>query len=275
MKKGIKKTGVVLALIFFLVNAVFPIYWMFVTSLKSRQEIYSEVPTLWPKDPSFQNYIEAFSDAQFGTYMRNSFIVTIVTSVLVVLIAIMGGYAMARMKFKGKNAVMAFLLGSQMISALTILVPLFNMFSTLNLIDNLASLMICYTVFNVPFCLITMSSFFKRIPVALEEAACIDGCSRFTAVRKIILPIMMPGIIATFVFAFTGAWNEMFLSIMLINRNGVRTIPAGLMNFVQKFDINWGQMSAASIASLVPIACMFLIVQRYVVDGLTAGAVKE
>ena len=275
MKKGIKKTGLVLALIFFLVNAVFPIYWMFVTSLKSRQEIYSEVPTLWPKDPSFQNYIDAFSDAQFGTYMRNSFIVTIVTSVLVVLIAIMGGYAMARMKFKGKNAVMAFLLGSQMISALTILVPLFNMFSTLNLIDNLASLMICYTVFNVPFCLITMSSFFKRIPVALEEAACIDGCSRFTAVRKIILPIMTPGIIATFVFAFTGAWNEMFLSIMLINRNGVRTIPAGLMNFVQKFDINWGQMSAASIASLVPIACMILIVQRYVVDGLTAGAVKE
>ena len=100
MKKGIKKTGLVLALIFFLVNAVFPIYWMFVTSLKSRQEIYSEVPTLWPKDPSFQNYIDAFSDAQFGTYMRNSFIVTIVTSVLVVLIAIMGGYAMARMKFK-------------------------------------------------------------------------------------------------------------------------------------------------------------------------------
>ncbi len=275
IKKIGSKTVLYALLIVFLLWTLFPIYWMFVTSLKERSEIYTVPPTLWPQNATVMNYIQAFQDSDFGRFMVNSLFVTLISSVVVVIVAIMGGYALARMNFKGKNAVMLVLLVTQMISMLTILVPLFNMFSKMNLLDNLTALIICYTVANIPFCMITMSSFFRRIPISLEEAASIDGCSRFQAVSRVVIPVMKPGIVATFVFAFTGAWNELFLALMLISTDSRRTIPAGLMGFVQKFDIDWGQMCAAGIVTLIPVAIMFFFVQKHIVSGLTQGAVKE
>ena len=262
-------------LFMFLLMVLVPFLWMVVTSLKTRQEIYGSELTLWPKDLTFDNYLSAFTDADFSLFFLNSLTVTLVSSFIVLLISVMGGYSLARFQFRGKKVTLIAFLVTQMVPTMIMIVPLFILFSKIGLINNLASLIILYTVINIPFCLLTMSSFFQRIPVTLEEAAIMDGCNRFQAVYKVILPVMLPGVIATFVFAFTGAWNELFFGIMFLNGGNSATIPVGLNNFVQKFDVNWGQMTAWGIISLIPVAIMFMFIQKYIVAGLTAGSVKE
>ncbi|WP_283214809.1 carbohydrate ABC transporter permease [Paenibacillus sp. HWE-109] len=196
------------------------------------------------------------------------------SSILVLFVSILGGYSMARYSFRGKKVFLISFLATQMIPVMVILVPLFITFSQLHLLNKLPSLIITYTAMNIPFCLLTMSSFFQRIPVSLEEAALIDGCNKFQTMIRIILPIMRPGIVATLVFAFTGAWNDLFFGVMFTNSESTKTVPVGLSSFVQKFDINWGQMSAAGILSLIPVVIMFAFAQKYIVSGLTEGAVK-
>jgi multiple sugar transport system permease protein len=262
-------------LFMFLLMVLVPFLWMIVTSLKTRQEIYGSELTLWPKELTFDNYLSAFTDADFSLFFLNSLTVTLVSSFIVLLISVMGGYSLARFQFRGKKVTLIAFLVTQMVPTMIMIVPLFILFSKIGLINNLASLIILYTVINIPFCLLTMSSFFQRIPVTLEEAAIMDGCNRFQAVYKVILPVMLPGVIATFVFAFTGAWNELFFGIMFLNGGNSATIPVGLNNFVQKFDVNWGQMTAWGIISLIPVAIMFMFIQKYIVAGLTAGSVKE
>lgn len=264
----------VITLTLFLIGALFPFYWMLVTSLKDRQEIYSGKLTLWPKNLTFANYIDTFQNSSFPLYFMNSFIVSMSSSILVLFVSILGGYSMARYAFRGKKLFLISFLATQMIPVMVILVPLFITFSHLHLLNKLPSLIITYTAMNIPFCLLTMSSFFQRIPVSLEEAALIDGCNKFQTMTKIILPIMRPGIVATLVFAFTGAWNDLFFGVMFTNSESTKTVPVGLSSFVQKFDINWGQMSAAGILSLIPVVIMFAFAQKYIVSGLTEGAVK-
>lgn len=258
----------------FLAATLFPIYWMLVTSLKDRLEIYGDIITFWPQRLTWDNYLQTFTNTNFPLYFKNSLIVTVVSSTLVLIVSIMGGYSLARYKFRGKNLVLVSFLITQMVPVMVLLVPLFILFSKINFINRLSSLIITYTVINIPFCLITMSSFFQRIPDALEEAALIDGCGRLQAVLKIIIPVMLPGLVATFVFAFTGSWNDLFFGIMFINNEAARTIPVGLNSFIGKFDINWGQMCAGGIIALIPVAILFMMIQKHIVAGLTQGSVK-
>ncbi|MFB5266914.1 carbohydrate ABC transporter permease [Paenibacillus enshidis] len=263
---------VVLAL--FLLGTLVPFYWMFVTSLKTRQEIYGSVLTLWPQKLTWDNYVKTFQDSDFLQYFANSAIVSLVSGLLVVIVSILGGYALARYQFRGKGLFLLVFLATQMIPVMVLLVPLYIVFGELDLLDKLPALIITYTAINIPFCLITMSGFFQRIPVALEEAAMVDGCSRIRTVVQIILPIMLPGIVASFVFAFTAAWNDLFFGVMFTVSEDVKTVPVGLNGFIQKFDVNWGEMSAAGMLSLIPVIILFAFVQRYIVSGLTQGAVK-
>lgn len=274
-KNIIKKVFFTLAIALFLAWTIFPMYWMLITSFKTRLELYQIPPTFIPVSPTLENYAKAFIAGDFGNYVKNSIIATGTSSVFAVCIATLGGYPIARMRFKGKSIVMGILLATQMVNLLTAMIPIYNMMKTFGLIDSLWSLIFIYTVSNIPFCMITISSFFKQIPITLEEAARIDGCSLFGAVTRITLPAMKPGLVSNFVFAFTGSWNEMFMSILLINRDSRRTIPAGLMGFVSKFDVNWGQMCAGTCVTLVPVIVMFFLVQKHIVAGLTSGAVKE
>lgn len=277
MKKtfDIKKVLVAVFLIFFVLWTLFPFYWILVTSLKTSKEIIQVTPTFWPTKVTFEHYVKMLTTSKFGTYIMNSVKVTMISSCFILVISILGGYALARYKFRGQGLVMGIMLASQMISGMTIIIPLFRMFSKLGILDSHWSLIIAYTVGNIPFCLITMSSFFQRIPKSLEEAAMIDGCSSLGAVRRVILPVMRPGIVATFVFAFTGCWNEFFTAMMFMSRKKMWTIPIGLDNFCGKFNIDWGQMAAASVVALIPVIIMFALVQKHIVAGLTSGAVKE
>lgn len=274
-KKTLASIGKAIILLLFLVWTVFPLYWMVITSFKPRMEISQMDISLWPQTFTIENYVTAFKSTHFGVFMLNSTIVTLISSTVVLVISIMGGYALSRYRFKGQNAVLLVFIASQMIPLVVAIIPMFILYSKIGLVDNLLSLIISYTVANIPFCLITMSSFFRRIPVSLEEAAMIDGCTRFQAVVRVILPTMLPSIVAVFVFAFTGCWNELFYSIMMISKESLRTIPAGLMNFVQKFNVDWGQMTAAASVTMIPVAVLFFFAQKHIVAGMTAGAVKE
>lgn len=264
-----------LVLAFYLLLVILPLYWMLVTSFKVNSEIINtQVITYWPQELTTANYSGLFDTMNYGVYLKNSLIVTIATAFVVTLLSIYGGYGLARFTFKGKGSAVIFLLITQMIPSILVIIPLYIVFSKMALIDTHMSLFIYYTVINLPFCVITMRSFFERIPYALEEAAYVDGCSRGQTLWKIVLPVMFPGIVAVFVFAFIGAWNELIAGTIFLNTQKMWTIPIGLKSFVGKYNVDWGSMMAGGVLALLPTAIMFMFVQKYIVEGMTAGAVK-
>lgn len=262
-------------LLIFLLAVLAPLYWLFITSFKTGAEINSLNVTYWPQNFTLENYKSLFETTNFDIYLKNSLIVTLVSAFIVLMLSISGGYALARYEFKGKKVVLIAFLVSQMIPTILLFIPMFIIIGKLKLNNTLQSLIILYTVFNTPFCLVTLRGFFERIPVALEEAAQVDGCNKMQALIKVVVPILFPGIVATFVFAFTGAWNELLAGIMFINSNSLKTIPVAINAFIGKYSIDWGQMSAACMIALIPTVIFFAIVQKYIIQGLTQGAVKE
>ncbi len=264
----------IVILVFYLLMVLLPFYWLFITSVKPRMDILTTDIQYWPKHFTLNNYRVLWSASNFDVFLKNSVLVSIGTGLFTTCFAILGGYALARYKFKAKTAAVYGLLLTQMIPGVLVMIPTAILFSKVGLMNSLSGLIIIYIVGNIPFCLILMRSFFDRIPVDLEEAALIDGCSKLGALFRIVLPIMLPGIVATFVFAFIGAWNELLCAIMFISSDEFKTIPVGLSMFVQSYDINWGVMTAGAVMALIPSLVMFAIVQRFVVEGLTDGAVK-
>ena len=263
----------VLALYFAIV--VGPILWILLTSFKDKQSIYVFPVQYLPNPFILDNYIDIFRISHFGRYFFNSLMVAVVGSALAMVLATMGGYVMARFRFKGRSALMLGFLITQMIPAFVILAPLYEMMGKLRLINKLPVLMILYMAMLIPYCTITLRGFFQRIPNALEDAAMIDGCSRIQSLLRILLPVMATGIASTFLFAFVQCWNEIFLAIMFIDSESLKTIPVAINSFIMKFDINWGSLTAGMIVSILPTMLVFAYIQKYIAGGLTAGAVKE
>ncbi|BBH18839.1 sugar ABC transporter permease [Paenibacillus baekrokdamisoli] len=264
----------VFVLIGYLLMVLLPFYWLFITSLKPRLDILTTKIQYWPKHFTLDNYRVLWSSSNFDVFLKNSVLVSLGTGLFTTCFAILGGYALARYTFKGKSMAVYGLLLTQMIPGVMVMIPTVILFSKIGLMNSLGGLVMIYIVGNIPFCLILMRSFFDRIPVDLEEAALIDGCSKMGSLFRVVLPIMLPGIVATFVFAFIGAWNELLCAIMFISSDESKTIPVGLSMFVQNYDVNWGVMTAGAVMALIPSLIMFAIVQRFVVEGLTDGAVK-
>ncbi len=257
-----------------LLITVFPLYWITVTSFKTPGAIFSYPLTYWPQEFSLQNYVGLFSKAQFGTYIANSLLVATVAATVATLISMLSAYVLARFEFRTKGALMMAFLVTQMIPAFIALGPLYLMMVQLKLVDNKIGLILIYIAVCIPFCTIMLRGFFANVPDALEEAAMIDGLSRFGALFKVIVPVMKPGIVAAFIFNFVNCWNELFLSVTLMNRDENKTIPTALNGFISSFNIDWGSMSAAAVLTIVPTMVLFAFASRYIVQGLTAGAVK-
>jgi multiple sugar transport system permease protein len=223
---------------------------------------------------SLENYIGLFEKAQFATYIGNSLLVATVAASVATLISMLSAYVLARFEFRSKSAIMMAFLVTQMIPAFIALGPLYLMMVQLKLVDNRFGLMLIYIAVCIPFCTIMLRGFFANVPDALEEAAMIDGCSRIGALFKVIVPVMKPGIVAAFIFNFVNCWNELFLSVTLMNRDQNKTIPTALNGFISSFNIDWGSMSAAAVLTIIPTMILFAFASRYIVQGLTAGAVK-
>ncbi|MGE5576546.1 MAG: carbohydrate ABC transporter permease [Syntrophothermus sp.] len=269
-----QRLGRALGLLFFLCFALFPLYWMVLTSFKPDRELFSEHVNYWPVHPTFQHYVDVLQRTAFGVYLRNSLAAASAASLVVLIIAIFGGYALARFKFRGRQMSLMALLATQMFPGVVLVAPLYILFSKFHLLNTLLGLILIYITLNIPFAVFLMRGYFADVPVELEEAAYIDGCNRIEAIWRIVVPALWPGIVATIVFVFVAAWSEMVFAVMFINDEGLKTIPVGLIMFVSKFNVSWGMMMAATTMALVPIAVLFGYIQRYLVQGLTMGAVK-
>jgi multiple sugar transport system permease protein len=266
--------GKYLAIAGYVAFALFPLYWLLKIALTPDALIFTDGTALWPSQLTLENFRQVIFQSDFMAYFRNSVTVSLSTAAATTMIAAAAGYAFSRFRFRGKRWVVALMLLTQMFPLLMIIAPIYKLVAAVGLLNSLTSLIVVYTAFNIPFATFLMQSFFDGIPRDLEEAAMIDGCTRFQALRIVILPLTLPGLGATLGFVFTAAWSELLFALMLINSNDTMTFPVGLLTFVSKFSVDWGQMMAAGVLALVPSCLFFLFIQRYLVQGLTSGAVK-
>ncbi|WP_254869488.1 carbohydrate ABC transporter permease [Thalassospira lucentensis] len=258
----------------FVLFALFPLYWLLKVSVTPNDILYTEGVRMWPSRTTWENYTFVLTQSNFPHYFMNSVIVAGTTAAVTTVIAALTGYAFSRFAFRGKVIIVALMLITQMFPLVMLIAPIFKILAPLGLTDSLTGLIIVYTAFNVPFATFLMQSFFDGIPKDLEEAAMIDGNTRFEAFRAIILPLTLPGVAATLGFVFTAAWSELLFALMLVSSESASTFPVGLLSFVSKFSVDFGQMMAAGVLALIPACLFFLLIQRYLVQGLTAGAVK-
>lgn len=272
-KLGIAAKVIILA--FFLIIIMFPFVWMLLTSLKGSQgEIYAFPVKYLPNPVSLVNYVEMLWKGNFARYMMNSLFTSSMAAVCSVFIAILASYVISRFRFRFKSALLLFFLITQMIPMFIMLAPLYQLLAKVNMLNDLRSLALLYTNMMIPFSVVTLCGFFDNVPKSLEEAAWIDGCGYLSALFRVAVPVIKPGIAATFIFAFINSWNELFMAVMFIDVDKYKTIPVGLNGLILKYDIKWGEMAAGTIMSLVPTMCLFAFAQKYMIEGLTAGAVK-
>ncbi|GGB01550.1 sugar ABC transporter permease [Brucella endophytica] len=262
------------AILLYILFALFPLFWLLKVSVTPNDLLYSEGVRLWPSRTTFEHFNHVLTHSSFPSFFRNSVIVSGATAIVVTLFASLSGYALSRFDFRGKYWIVALMLLTQMFPLVMLIAPIYKIMAPLGLTNSLVGLVIVYSAFNMPFATFLMQSFFDGIPKDLEEAAKIDGATQFTAFRQIILPLTLPGIAATLGFVFTAAWSELLFALMLISGNDAATFPVGLLTFVSKFSVDFGQMMAAGVMALIPACFFFFLIQRYLVQGLTAGAVK-
>ena len=256
--------------------ALAPFVWVFLTSLKTRQELYATPLTYWPETVTVANYVDAWTSklTPFSRFFANSLWVSSVTMVATTAISILAGYALARFRFFGRRAFLLVFLATQMFPAVLLIAPLLSQWHALGLIDTYQALIYSNFSFTVPFTVWMLVGYFDSIPRELEESAMIDGCGRFGALCRVILPLAAPGIAATAIFAFVSSWSELLFAITFTSRTEMRTLSAGLLFMVGQYEIQWGQLSAGVIISTLPVAVLFTYLQRHLIRGLAAGAVK-
>jgi multiple sugar transport system permease protein len=268
------RAGKIIFLGLCLIATVFPLYWIVITSLKEPGAIYSLPLDYWPRQLSLENYIGLFTKSDFGQYMVNSLVVALAAASVATLISLLSAYVLARFQFAGRGAVLGAFLVTQMIPGFIALGPLYLMMTDFGLVDSKTGLILIYIAICIPFCTIMLRGFFENVPDALEEAAMIDGCSRLGALFRVLVPVMLPGVAASFIFNFVNCWNELFLSVTLMNSDANKTIPTALAGFISSFNIDWGAMSAAAVLTVVPTLAIFAFASKFIVQGLTAGSVK-
>lgn len=273
-KRIIKVFTCYIPLVVFTVFTLFPFYWFLNTSFKEESSIMQLPMRYIPVPFTLDNYKYMMDSMGFDQYFLNSLFVAIITTIAIMLIAIWGGFALSRYKFKGKKFTFFFLLITQMLPGVVILIPLFKVFIKLGLINNLWSLVLVNTTVNLPFCMIMMSGFFSNIPATLEEAAQIDGCTIWGAIFRVVVPAVLPGVVSCGAFAFVNSWNEFVYALNFINDSDLFTLPVGLSMMKGEFTVNYGGLAAGTVVALIPVLLIFCYIQKYLVQGLSAGAVK-
>lgn len=262
-------------LVGFAVYCLFPFLWMFATSLKPDTEIRTLNPSFFISKPTLKHFDNVLNGSAFITFFKNSVFIAVLTTAASLLISIFAGYALSRfIRFKGVKVFSVAMLLSQMIPGVLLLIPLYLVMKNLNLINTYWSLILAYTTFTVPLCTFMMKGFFDTIPYEMEESAEIDGCSRVGIIFRILLPVSLPSLVATSLFAFLNAWNEFMFGFVFINDEAHRTLTPGVSLFKGLYQTDWGSMMAASVLSVLPIVIIFVFMQRFLIEGMTAGAVK-
>ncbi|ASS96999.1 hypothetical protein BS1321_25730 [Peribacillus simplex NBRC 15720 = DSM 1321] len=262
-------------LILFSIYCLFPFLWMVVTSLKPTDQIRTSTPTFMIENPTLSHFENVLFNTKFVTFFVNSLIVALTTTILSMLVSIFAGYSLSRFhNFRGVKVVSMAMLLSQMIPGVLLLIPLYILMQKLSLLNTYPSLILAYTTFMVPLCTFMMKGFFDSIPYEIEEAAEMDGCSRIGIIFRIILPVSIPSLVATALFAFVNAWNEFMFGYVFINDEGHRTLTPGITLFKGLYSTDWGSIMSASVLAVLPIVLMFVYLQKYLIEGMTSGSVK-
>lgn len=253
----------------YLVFTLVPFYWMIVFALRPTG---STAPVPWPI--TFEHFDTVWNDIGYAVFFKNSVIVGVLSLFFTTVVALMGGYALARFRFRGRTFFMVALLCTQFIPGAMMLIPLFSIFRNLGLINSLWSLVVADTVFNLPLSIILMSGFVAAVPFQVEEAAMVDGCTRTRAFFAVVLPQLRPGLIAVGSFAFIHTWNNFLFALMFISKQDNFTIPVGLSYTIGEYSADFGALAAGGVVAAIPVVAVFAVIQRYLVHGISAGAVK-
>jgi multiple sugar transport system permease protein len=251
---------------------LFPVYWIVLTSLKPIKEINSAVPS-FIFSPTGENYWELFTKFDFARVLMNSLVITFVSCFVVIVLGVLAAYALARMKVPGEKHIALWILSLRFLPPIAVAIPFYIQWQDLNLLDTYLGLILIYVAFNLPFAIWMMRGFLADVPVALEEAALLDGLTRLQIILRVVVPVVMPGIASTAIFTFVFTWNEYLMALMLTAFKSV-TVPVTIAKFVQPYTVLWGSLSAAVVIQVVPMLIVVFLLQRHIVRGMTLGAVK-
>ncbi len=254
--------------------SIYPILRVITISIRPGDNLLTESLSIIPEDWTFDNYIKLFTDHPFGTWIWNSILVTATVMLTGVTLASTAGYALSRFRFPGREASLFSLLVTQMFPATMLLLPLFIMLSSLHLINTYLGLIVIYSSTALPFCVWSMKGYYDTIPYSLEEAARIDGASRFMAFYKIILPLASPALVITALFSFMSAWTEYIVAAQVLWYEDMFTLPIGLKSFQANMTTEWGLYAAGAMIVSIPAIALFLFLTKYLIGGLTLGSVK-
>ena len=257
-----------------LLIVVFPFYWMTVTSLKSEEQMRSLVSMFWPSPFVLDNYRQLLAKTRFTAWFGNSVFVAVSSTLLATAIGTIGAYSLARLKFLGRGFLASATLITYLVPPSILFIPLYAQIRTLGLADSLAGLIVAYPSFTVPFVTWLLMGYFESIPEELEEAAMIDGATRFGAFWRVVLPLSAPGVMAAGLYAFTQSWNEFLYALVFITDVKLRTLPVGLSTFITGDVYGWGYLMAGAVLTTLPVIAAYIYLQKYMVEGLTAGSVK-
>ena len=260
-------------LAFFTVWTVFPLLWIVTTSVKTNKELYQEA-TILPRTFTWQHFDQILNHTRFLTYFKNSLMVSTLTMVLAMIIGVLGAYAISRLNFRGRLTMARATIVTYLVPGSLLFIPLFQIAYRLNLTDKALGLVVIYLVHSVPFCTWLIISYFNTIPYELEEAAMVDGATRVQALTRIVLPLALPALAVTALYAFTGSWNEFLFALLLIGRDSQKTIPSGLAGLINGDTYQWGALMAGALISSIPPVLIYIAAQKWVVSGLAGGAVK-
>ena len=256
------------------VLVLFPFYWMTVTSFKSEDQMRSLVSMFWPKPFATENYEQLVAKTEFVAWYKNSVFVAVTSTVLATAVGTIGAYALARLKFFGRGFLASATLITYLVPPSILFIPLYAQMRNLGLANSLAGLIAAYPSFTVPFVTWLLMGYFESIPEELEEAAMIDGATRFGAFYRIVLPLSAPGVLAAGLYAFTQAWNEFLYALVFITDGRLRTLPVGLASFITGDVYGWGYLMSGAVLTTLPVIAAYIYLQKYMVEGLTAGSVK-
>jgi multiple sugar transport system permease protein len=251
-----------------------PVYWVLVTALTPTHDVFQFPPRLWPAHLTLNHFTNLVHTPELLHYLVNSLVVSLATAVLTVLVSAYTGYSFAKFRYRGRRSLMYLILASQMFPQAVLLITLYLVFSQVGLLNSYLALIISFTTFTLPLCVWMMKGFFDTIPDELIEAAKVDGAGQFAIIHRILLPVSVPGLVATGLFAFIRGWNDFIFALTLGGPDHL-TLPPGLANhYIGEFETGWPDLMAASLVVSLPVVIGFAVLQRYLVAGLTSGAVK-
>ncbi|AIQ66922.1 carbohydrate ABC transporter permease [Paenibacillus graminis] len=275
MLRKTKNSSIYILMIIIAVLQLFPLYWLVISAFKDNSEIIGGTVWALPAEWRLSNFTEAWVSAKVNQYFGNSVIVTLVTLMFVLLFASMMAYALTRMKFKYNSLILFILLMGVMVPIHATLIPLFMILKNLGILSSRLSIILPYIAVNLPIGVYMLSAFLRTMPKELEEAACMDGCGVVKSFFKVVLPLLKPPLASVAIFVFLAVWNELLMAATFIQKQELRTLPLGLMNFSGQYSISWGPLAAAMVISTLPILLAYVLFSDQMEKSFTAGAILK